>query len=74
MRASRGLPRETDVESQTPVKFPALHGFTTGEVDMKAFIETIDTDWSRGILGGARRVENPAYYRLVESYGDEKFF
>jgi hypothetical protein len=75
MRTAKGLPpREEDVETSTPVKFLALHEFTTDEVDMKAFISTIDTDWSRRILGGAARAENPAYYRFVQGYGDGKLF
>jgi hypothetical protein len=75
MRAAKGLPpREEDVDTPTPVKFLALHEFTVDEVDMKAFISTIDTDWSRRILGGAARAENPAYYRFIEAYGDGKLF
>lgn len=75
MRVLRGLsPKETDVDSPTPVKFLALHEFTTDEVDMKAFISTIDTDWSRRILGGAEKAENPVYYHFVQSYGDGKLF
>lgn len=75
MRAARGAPpREGDFESPTPVKFLALHEFTTDEVDMKAFIATIDTDWSRKILGGAARAENPAYYQFLEGHGDRKLF
>jgi hypothetical protein len=74
MRALRGLPPQGDVENQTQVKFLALHEFTTDEVDMKAFISTIDTDWSRRILGGVARVENPAYYRFEQGYGNGKLF
>lgn len=44
MRELRGPPPREDVETETPVKFLALHEFTTDEVDMKAFISTIDTD------------------------------
>ena len=50
-------PKETDVDSSTPVKFLALHEFTIDEVDMKAFISTIDIDWFRKILEGATRAE-----------------
>jgi hypothetical protein len=75
MRAAKGLPcRIEDVETPTPVKFLALHEFSTDEVDMKAFISTIDTDWSRRILSGAAKAENPAYYRFVQGYGDGKLF
>jgi hypothetical protein len=75
LRAARGFPpREEDVETPTPVKFLALHEFTVDEVDMKAFISTIDTDWSKRILGGAARAENPAYYQFNQGYGDGTSF
>ncbi|PMD32128.1 hypothetical protein L207DRAFT_640428 [Hyaloscypha variabilis F] len=75
LRAARGFPpREEDVETPTPVKFLALHEFTVDEVDMKAFISTIDTDWSKRILGGAARAENPAYYQFKQGYGDGTLF
>jgi hypothetical protein len=75
MRAAGGLPpREEDVDTPMPVKFLALHEFTVDEVDMKAFVSTIDTDWSRRILGDAARAENPAYYRFMQGYGDRKLF
>jgi hypothetical protein len=74
-RAAKSLqPREEDVDTPTPVKFLALHEFTVDEVDMKALGATIDTDWSRRILKGAARAENPAYYRFIEGYGDGKLF
>jgi hypothetical protein len=67
-------PRDEDIETPTPVKFLALHEFTTDEVDMKAFILTIDTDWSRRILSCAAKAENPAYYQFVQGYGNQKLF
>jgi hypothetical protein len=75
LRALKGLvARDEDIETPTPVKFLALHEFTTDEVDMKAFISTIDTDWSRRILRCAAKVENPAYYQFVQGYGNQKLF
>ena len=75
LRAAKGLPaREEDVDTPTPVKFLALHEFTVDEVEMKAFLSTIDTDWSRKILGGAVRADNPAYYKFEQSYGEGILF
>jgi hypothetical protein len=69
----KGLPpRDADVAIQEPPTWLALHEFTEA-LDERALMETGETEWSKKIMAGAKRTENPMY-KHVKSYGDEKFF
>jgi hypothetical protein len=70
----KGLPpRDADIAIEEPPTWLAIHEFDTEDVDMKALMATTYTEWSKRILGGAKKRETPAY-RFVKSYGDGKFF
>ena len=70
----KGLPpRPEDIAIEEPPTWLAIHEFGTEDVDIKALMATADTEWSKRVLGDAKRRETPVY-RYVESFGDGKFF
>ncbi|EPE33409.1 Dimeric alpha+beta barrel [Glarea lozoyensis ATCC 20868] len=73
-RVLKGLPpRPEDKNAQKPPTYLAIHEFDTETPDLAAVMKTAETEWSKRILGGVGRVEQPVF-RVVEGFGKGGFF
>ena len=73
-RILKGLPpRAEDKEVEIPVKYMGIFEFDTEDLDIKALMATGDTEWSKKIIGDAKKRESNIY-KFVQGYGEKKFF
>lgn len=70
-RAFKGLPpRDGVVEEQEPPTWHAIHEFDE-KLDMKLFMESIETEWSKKIFESSKRSDH-AVYTVEKGYGEGK--
>ncbi|KAG9239976.1 hypothetical protein BJ878DRAFT_529093 [Calycina marina] len=74
-RALKGLPaRAEDIAIKTPPRFFAVHEFDTDDIDIKALMATVETDWSKRIMGNLAEPFEGNFWALKGSFGDKTFF